>query len=382
MAAYLQLGHDSWNLLDDEIIGPFAGVVLSPVNHGPAEVVDRLKPLISEDGAFESILDPQMYNPSANKGRLAEWKYYPDDFETADRSELAWWVERGKAVVSEAVELDVNSICTPAYMDRSYTDEYYKFIVEIGDQILPFANGKNIGTLLTIIVNLDDLAQPDRALQIASVVSGSECHRIYLMFLDERLPQKEPFRDAAELASAAHLVRMLSQHFRVHVAFCAHDLVMWKWAGATDVSSGKFMNLRRFSPSRWQQEEVQGRVVPYWSQNFLSLIRDQDVLRLNRDGFFDGQPFLDNPASLQILEILKEGQGRAWLALSWRQYLRWVINSERICEIPKEAESLLENCAQEWQKIHQKRIRFVDFNSDGTHVNIWISAINEAAGRS
>ena len=42
MASYLQFGHDSWNLLEEQDIGSYSGLVLSPVNDGPADVQARL----------------------------------------------------------------------------------------------------------------------------------------------------------------------------------------------------------------------------------------------------------------------------------------------------------------------------------------------------
>ena len=382
MAAYLQLGHDSWNLVDDPETGDFAGIVLSPVNDGPAAVRDRLTRLGDARLGLEVILDPQLYNPAADRGSLNEWSYYPADFETADRSDARWWAARGREVVADAVALGIEAVCSPAHMARSYDDLYYRFIVEIADETRAEASRAGLDTLLTAIVPLRDLAQPNRAFEIASILSGSECDRIYLTFLCEDIQQREPMRDGSGLATAVHLLRLLSRQMRVHVAFCSHDLVVWKCAGATDVSTGKFMNLRRLSPSRWQEDETNGRIVSYWNEGaLLTLLRDQDVLRLDRARWYDGEAFGDNEAAARIAQILRSSSGEPWLAHSWRQYLRWVSTVEERWRNPTAAEDFLEASDRKWGDIERARIQFTDRFNDGVHVRTWLNAVREGAAR-
>jgi len=47
--------------------------------------------------------------------------------------------------------------------------------------------------------------------------------------------------------------------------------------------------------------------------------------------------FGGNPFSVQIFDILRGGTGKAWQGLSWRQYLRWVANTEAQLSAPDEA---------------------------------------------
>lgn len=382
MAAYLQQGHGSWGLLEEDDIGSYEGLVLSPVNDGPDAVRNGLARLADKRSEFEVILDPQLYNPSIDKGRLSEWSYYSADFETGDHSDAAWWIARGREVVDDAHRLGVDAVCSPALFPRDFSDEYYRLIVEVADATCDYANKSGIETLLTAIICLKDLANPARAFQIASILSDTTCERLYLTFLSDEVQPREPLNDAAALPTAVHLVRLLSQHLRVHVAFCAHDLVMWKFAGATDVSSGKFFNLRRFSPSRWRDEDNGGRLVAYWNEGALAtVLRDQEVLRLDREHWFDGRKFTSNPAGERILAILRGGKGDAWQKLSWLQYLRWVYNADRLFSTPGDAERALESCDGKWGDIHAKRILFTDRFNNGDHVRIWLNAIREGGAR-
>lgn len=382
MAAYLQQGYGSWGLLEEEDIGLYNGLVLSPVNDGPDAVRNGLARLGAKRDELEVILDPQLYNPTINKGRLSEWSYYSAEFETADHSDAAWWIARGREVVDDAHRLGVDAVCSPALFPRNFSDDYYRLIVEVADATCDYANENDIETLLTAIICLKDLANPARALQIASILSDTNCERIYLTFLSEDVQTREPLQDAAALPTAVHLVRLLGQHLRVHVAFCAHDLVLWKFAGATDVSTGKFFNLRRFSPGRWRDEDTSGRQVAYWNEGPLAtLLRDQEVLRLDREHWFDGRSFTSNPAGERILDILRGGTGDAWQKLSWLQYLRWAFNADKWFSKAGEAEKALEYWDGKWGDIHAKRVLFTDRFNNGDHVRTWLNAVREGGAR-
>lgn len=380
MGAYLQLGHESWSLLGEGDIGEYDGLVLSPVNDDPSYVHDRLGRLGDQLQDLEIILDPQLYNPSAEKGELPTWSYFPSDFETADRSDINWWIGVSQRVVEAAVGIEADAICTPAPIPRVASDEYYRFVVEVGDATYAAAERAKLDTLLTVIVRLRDLADPRRALAWASILSATDCERIYLVFLDEDTQQREPFGNGAELATAVHFVRLLSDNLQIHVAFCAHDLMLWKFAGATDISSGKWMNTRRFTPGRWRDEDSAGRQVAYWNEDpLLTLLRDQDVTRLDRDGWFNGRTFTDNPAGGRILDILRRGTGEAWLKHSWIQYLRWVCNAT--ASLSSGDDTFLAAADGRWAEVENRRILFVDRFNNGNHARVWLNAAREGGAR-
>lgn len=384
MAAYLQFGHLSWNLLDESDIGNFRGIVLSPVNDEPQTVQTRLAQMGERRRDFDVILDPQLYNPASERGKLNTWNYFPSDLDTADVSNRAWWRSVSQNVVRDAAHLGLNAVCSPAPIPRVWSDEYFRFFVNVADETKAIAQSFGIDTLLTSIIRLRDLADPRRAFDIASILSSSQCDRIYLMFLTDDVEQRQPIMDADGLPTAIHLIRLLSRQMRVHVAFTAHDLVMWKFAGAADVSSGKFLNLRRFSPTRWTVEEGGGRQVPYWSEShLLTLIREQDVARLNREHWFDNRNFSANPASARIFDIITSGADTAWVQRSWLQYLRWVSNADFRMNDRAQAEFVLERADQEWGNLLRRRppVLFVDRWNDGEHARMWLNAAREGGFR-
>lgn len=382
MATYLQMGHESWSLLDEPGLRGFSGIVLSPVNDGPSYVQDRLARLRDMRDELEVILDPQLYNPQSARGKLSEWSYWTSEFETVDQSDPRWWKQRGREVVDDAQRLRVESVCSPAMYARVFSDEYYRLTVEVADDTLRYARERGIDTLLTAVISLRDLGNPSRALEIASILTSTDCERIYLTFLSDDIPPREPLRDGSGLATAVHLIRLLGAHLRVHVAFVAHDASIWKAAGAHDVSSGKWFNVRRFSPSRWREEDTTGRQVAYWNEgSLLTLIRDQEVLRLQREHWFEGRTFADNPAAGEAFDILIQSEGQAWLKLSWIQYLRWLCNSETLWRDRGAALGALEASDAAWGRIAALRILFTDRFNDGTHVRMWLNAVREGSVR-
>ena len=384
MSSYLQFGHDSWNLLEEREIGNYAGLVLSPVNDSPTDVAARLNRLGKLRDDLEVILDPQLYNPAVDKGKMDQWAYFSADFATVNHSEAAWWIARGHEVVNQGAQLGVDAVCSPALFPRAFSDAYYSLMVEIADATKRHADGQGIETLLTAIVSLRDLANPARALEIASILSRTNCDRIYLTFLNEDVEPREPLKDAAGIPSAVHLVRLLSTSMLVHVAFASHDLVLWKYAGATDISTGKFMNLRRFSPGRWKEEEPGGRQVAYWNEGpLLARLREADVALLLRHGWFSTRDMSNNPAEARILGIIQTGTKTAWLKHSWVQYLRWASNQEAVWHgNPGAAEAALEKADNSWgDVIDTKRILFHDRFNNGEHVRAWLNALREGGAR-
>jgi hypothetical protein len=387
MGAYLQLGHVSWNLLDEQDLGAYHGAVVSPVNDDPASVRNRIAQIArrNEDLVLEYIFDPQLYNPASDRGQLSEWRYFPRDFETANRSDPRWWANVARGMVDEAAGLGLNAVCSPAEVPSRWSDEYFQFAAGIADQTKAAADAAGLDTLMTVIIRLRELANPRRALDIASILTASRCDRIYLTFLVEDHEQRAPIVEPDSLPTAVHLVRLLSRDMRVHVAFAAHDMVLWKHAGATDASSGKFLNLRRFSPGRWMEDE--GGIKQqnqYWNESrLLTLLREQDVARLRREGWYEGRTFANNPAGSRIFEIMTSGEARAWVQQSWVQYLRWFSNAEGRLRSPGEAEQLLEIADRAWGGLQTRRppILFADRFNTGDHVRTWLNAAREGGAR-
>jgi hypothetical protein len=100
---------------------------------------------------------------------------------------------------------------------------------------------------------------------------------------------------------------------------------------------------------------------------------------LDRDGWFNGRSFADNPASQRILDILRGGGGEAWLKHSWIQYLRWVSNAA--ASLTEGDDTVLLTADRQWADVDRRRILFVDRFNNGDHARIWLNAVREGGAR-
>src|SRR5581483_3682586 len=315
MPAYHQMGHDSWNLVAEAALEGYAGLILSPVNDGPGDVQARLGGL-RIPGSLEMVLDPQLYKPSSDRGALASWPHFDADVDTVELGDNRWWDERGKALCECATTIGVEAICSPAMLPKVFDDDYYQFSADVAARLQPLASAKKLDLLVTAIVHLPDLTKQGRAEAIASILTSVDVSRVYLVFYDDLYPRDQR-TDFQMLANAGRLIRLLQQAgSRVLTAFSGFDMILWKAAGSADVASGKFFNLRRFVPGRWDDPEEGGRVVPYWTDGgFVTWLREDDLRLLDMHGLVDRTCAATNPYAAEILRIIDSGKKDAWVAL-------------------------------------------------------------------
>lgn len=377
MGAYHQMGHDSWNLVNEKALLGYDGIVLSPVNDSPEAVEARLKKLGKLRDKIEVILDPQFYKPSSDRGQLAAWGHFSDDVDTVNLTDMSWWEKRGKALVKVASDIGADAVCSPAMLARLFNDDYYRWTVECANRLAKHASEKGQDVLLTTIVRLPELAQKGKPESIASILTSTDISRIYLVILDDLGPREQRV-DVEGLAGAVKLIKLLEDAgSRVLVAFSGLDVLIWKAAGATSAATGKFFNLRRFVPGRWEDAAEGGRVVPYWTdEHLITWLREADVRLLDRHKLVDRAGASKNPYSLEILKIIDAGEGEAWVALGWRQYLYWFKEVEAaISTKHNEAELILAGVDKKWGMVTKSGVLLLDRENTGDWIRPWINAI-------
>src|ERR1035437_7433704 len=168
MAAYLQLGHDSENIIGVAGLEGFSGLVLSPVDRSEAELSKHLSEF-RKKGKFDVILDPQLYCPQSERGQLPNHRYFPQDLDTADISSTKWWQDLIKKLVAEAQALGVDAICSPVTLPGEYTPEYYTTCAEVFSMLSDELGKTSIRPAQTVCVALKNLVDVDDVLRIASI---------------------------------------------------------------------------------------------------------------------------------------------------------------------------------------------------------------------
>lgn len=379
MGAYHQMGHDSWNLVGEKPLHRFEGLILSPVNDSPDAVTQKLSQLRERKQNLDIILDPQFYEPRSARGHLIHWPHFSDDVDTVNLQDMNWWEKRSEALSSVASIIGANAICSPATIPRLYDDDYYRWTVDCANITAKHASDRGLGILLTAIVRLPELAHKGRSETVASILTSTGIDRIYLVLSDD-IPPRTQRTDVEGLAGAIKLIRLLENAgTRVLVAFSGLDMILWKAAGASGVASGKFFNLRRFVPGRFEEDGAEGgRVVPYWTDTrLITWLREDDIRLLDKNALIDRPDVIANPYSERILEILDAGTGEPWVRYGWRQYLYWFQETEAaISNDSKIAKMMLRNADSAWGNVNDSEIYLYDRQNTGDWIRPWLNAVN------
>lgn len=376
MASYHQMGHDSRNLLSEPNLKSYKGAILSPTNYTESEIIEQIKSLGSEN--FKMIFDPQLYYPKSERGCLSDWSYFPSDVDTADQSSISWWEKLISNIASSVQTLNPQAVCSPAVVPNTFSDDYYELHRDVADllrkKIVP-----EVDLFHTVIAQINDLAVKDRAGEIASIVSSGTAGQVYLVLLSDIEPRRE-FQDTESIKGAMRLIRYLEDSdIRVLVGFVSSDLVLWKFAGATSCATGKFFNLRRFTPARWGPASEGGGQVSYWfEQSLMAFLREADLIRIRRAELLSNAS-ISNPYSQEILNQIDTTPDIAWLGLGWRQYLYWFSNFESQFIDPSfSVRGLLKDAEDIWRQLEDRDILMDELRNDGGWIRSWRRSIAEA----
>ena len=375
MSAYQQMGHHTVNLIEDPLLEGYVDAILSPVNYTETEITSQVE---QADPDFDMIFDPQLYFPRSERGQLRTWRYFPNDVDTADLSSDAWWRRIVDRLVSVCSDIKPSAIASPAIVPRTYRNEYYAQMIQVGSLLAESLEGDGIRPIQTAIAGLADLSTPGRALEVASILSRSVASTVYLIFVGDTDPRRE-LSDPEELKGAMRLIASLeSAGLKVMVGFTSSDMVLWKAAGASSCATGKFFNLRRFTSSRFEEPSQGGGQLPYWfEESLLAFLRESDLLRIQRADRL-GATSLDNPFSSEILQQLSSSPGEAWVALSWRQFMYAFADLEgRISAGSTNVADLLTRAERAWLELEDSAILMEEPRNDGTWLRPWRRALLE-----
>ena len=373
MPAYHQMGHDSQNLLG-EVTG-YRGAILSPVNESEADVKAIVQQCASD--TFEFVFDPQLYFPRRfDRGRLAEWNYFPRDLETADLSSASWWEPILNELRATAERVGAKAICSPAIVTSPFTNDYYEAMRRHADRLVELTGPSGQRVYQTVLIRRADLATVNRAMEIASIVSNTKAAGVYLVLLSD-VKARDEFREVEQIKGAMKLINVLERsQLPVLVGFSSSDVVLWKAAGATACATGKFGNLRRFSQGRFDENEEGGRLMAYYfEEGLLAFLRTSDLLRVGPGGV---SLTANNPFGTTIQTQLSNSPEKPWVALGWRQYMHWFADVEaRLTSGAANARHLVQKAEQNWQMLENNDVFMEERTNDGGWLRPWLRAIVE-----
>jgi len=383
MAVYHQMGHHSNNLIDLQDMSTYAGAIFSPINCTETEAASQGEGAKQSKANFEIILDPQLYVPATERGKLRKWSYFPKDVDTADFTDARWWTELNKKLAGACKKIKANAVCSPVVIPKVFDDKYYANAVRVGSELCALMQKDGINVMQTALVSFAELGSGTRPLEVASIISGTDADRVYLVLVGSTPPRRE-IAEVDELKGAMQLINALERNkVPVTVGFCSSDILLWKTAGASGCASGKFFNLRRFTRQRFEEPAEGGGQLPYWfEEELMAFLRQGDLLRIRKHGLL-GEASRRNPFGQQILAQIDEAERtrtklKPWLAISWRQFLYWFADVEsRLSKGTVDAEYLLKAGDANWSRLDKDKVLMEERGNDGTWVRAWLNAVNE-----
>lgn len=374
MTAFHQMCDASKNLLDEEHLSGFSGAVLSPVNYtqdATRAFTTHLR--LRRPGQFEFVFDPQLYFLRSERKVLREWRYFPKDFESSDRSSAHFWAGVAKAIAGTAMDLRARYVASPADVPKLYDNDYFVHLVEVGTALLDACEDR-FEVMQSVIVPLKELDDATRPLKIASIISETTCKWVYLMLDTEREPRRE-LLDSNGITGIMKLIHALeSAQLHVFVAYASSDNLLWKAAGASAAATGKYFNARRFSRSRFEEKKDGGGIVEYWfEESLLAFIRQDDLLRLHREKLLS-EATLQNPLFSEVMESIKSG--KAWLRLSWLQYLYWFADIDRrLGSLRTTADTLVQAADKKWSELDERNVIMFERGNNGEWIRRWMQSL-------
>jgi hypothetical protein len=370
------MGNDSINLVFDEDLTRYKGAILSPVNCTKEETIGHVTRM-RELQDFDVIFDPQLYLPRSARGCLPSWDYFPRDVDTVDLSDSSWWRTAVDNLLASMGAVRPDAVCSPAMVPRAFPDSFYEQLVSVSDYLTRGLANTSTRSIMTVIVRMQDLSEPGRALVIASILSRAETEDIYLVFLSEKEPRRE-YTEAEEIKGAMKLIASLEgAGMHVLVGFCSSDIVLWKSVGASACATGKFFNIRRFTLSRFDEPSSGGGQVPYWFEEaILAFVRQTDLLRLQQRGVIS-ESSQRNPFGARAIEAFTAN--RPWIALSWRQYMWWFADIEQRLRVgTADGRNLVEIADRNWGELERApRVYMEERANDGSWIRSWLRAFEE-----
>ena len=377
MSVFHQMGHHSNNLVFNENLSQFSGAIISPVNYNQEAVTQFIQRTRTELDTFETIFDPQLYYPRSNRGQLRNWSYFPSDVETAEFSDFNWWRRLSLSLSATLHQIQPDSVCSPAIYPKVFNPEYYDFTNTCTQVLSDNMADSTINIYQTILLNLTNLSSYEYVMNIASILSRTVADGIYLVLVCNNAPRRE-IDDPEELKGAMLLIHLLeSNGIHVIVSHSSSDIILWKASGATSCATGKFFNLRRFTPSRWDDaDEGGGGQVPYlFEQNLLAFLRASDIMRIYQAGLLSTAT-QSNPFFGEIFSSINSGT--PWLGTSWKFFLYWYANIEVELENNSlSVENLIRRADQNWGIVEDQNIILEERRNTGNWTRQWLRAIVE-----
>lgn len=382
MKLYHQTGFRfQWNiqsLLEDN---SGDGLILSPVNIASDKIFE-----LSDELKSKSYFDPQFYLPKEAKSELSTYDFFPanlvDNLKTSDFDDIK------EELARKCIDFQINNNFEYIIIPTRYYDEvssvsyeqlmsyyidpflnYYKKLTTETKILLTFIvkqahimNNENFDFLLSWLTSLDD-------------VSG-----FYLIF-ENNFTTKQ-IKDPNYLFNVLKFIHILkSNNFIVNIGYNDIEGILYYIASPDAISMGSYENLRRFEIRRFTTTPRQMQSPP--------------IARLYSGKLFQ---FIDYRYIDSIFSMYGNSKNifedSKYKPLMFKPEYNWhfqrpepykhffLIFTEQIRSLPSSFEErivFLRNSFRKAIDLFKEIIDsgvYLDENSDGSHLNFWLTALN------
>lgn len=382
MKLYHQTGHNYiWNIdsLTKDKAG--SGLIFSPINI-ESEKILKFNTKIKN----KSFFDPQFYLINELKGKITTYDYFPanfkSDFNTNDLYKES--IEIAKKCIDFQIKNDFEYIVIPArYFDElpsKYYDQFYDYIIS------PFINQYKASKtdkkiLLTIILKQNKLVDADERDKLLNwITSIQEIHGIYLIFQTNNTTKQ--IKDSDFLYNALLFIYFLKLNkFEVHIGYNNVEGLFYSLANPDSISMGSYENLRNFNIRRFVNSEKKVQNPPrarlYVAKLFQWL--DYGYLKPITNLYIDHLSLFED-SKYRPLMFTPTFQWHFQKSEPYKHYFLMLSNQvsnlpNSITERIKFLEEQFKTALNLFSKIEESGVA-LDDNSNGTHLNFWLSALN------
>lgn len=385
---YHQLGFRyQWNIKSfcEDATGD--GLIIAPRYMG-LDVVEGLK----ASHKNYSIFDPQFFRPDISKGELSTYDFFPDvvaeGFETEDYSDYHAWVSAEKCV-SFQIKNAFKSIVIPtrhyqgtpsSFLDVQQELFVNPFINEIRRQ-----NASNRDVILQLILNDNMLKEEDYLSDILNWITGiQDIKGVYL--IADINPRPKQIKDTDTLYSLLNVINIFNRNgLSVVLGYTNTEAIVLSLAAPKAVTIGAYENMRMFSIRTFADEEknkMQSPTPRIYIPKLLQLVDHRYIGAIKRAGKGE-ELFPENKYQAAMFE-----PSFKWHFSKPELYNHYFLEfSAQLREIGSvsgrgrylKVKDMLEKAISEYDYLTNNKGIVFDNNSDGSHLPLWLTAINEFA---
>jgi hypothetical protein len=318
-------------------------VILSPRDLNAGQMSGLAEDVSSAGGA--SLLDPQLYVPDCHHHRLTAHAFWPRVPEYwRDPNELARVI--GEILQANAACNTTQIIC-PSPFASAINDDSLRSVTAALEEFE--RRGIEPGRILaTIALSSDAVRNEDRAEMLSDAIEGWNVAGIYL--IAEHPNGEYLVTDPMWVARILDVVagaRLAGK--TVVVGYASHQMLIAACAGATAIASGSWLNVRKFSPTRFDapdEDETSRRATWYYAPHLLSEFKLPflDIAwRLGQLAALQAPATIDGSLAAELFSNIQPTSTDFGEASAFRHYLHCLRQQTRSARQPTYRETMLEH---------------------------------------